>query len=153
MDHTDYFSSSTASSTSGSWPRVSLTRNERIIPDTPLYFSVGGEFAGMLSHGSDTAVPDSNYNRDVNRIDFTPQVRFPFKRWQWFFVPPAPRLFVILSAVERSLPPLKMPPKLETKPPNRGTTKTLARLENSPPPQATPHVSTASYHTRHKGLN
>ena len=77
VDHTDYFSSSTASSTSGSWPRVSLTRNERIIPDTPLYFSVGGEFAGMLNHGGDTTVPESSYNRDVNRVDFTPQVRFP----------------------------------------------------------------------------
>jgi LPS-assembly protein len=86
VDHTDYFSSSTASSTSGSWPRVSLTRNERIIPDTPLYFAVGGEYASMLNHGGDTAVPDSNYNRDVGRIDFSPQVRFPFKRWQWFTV-------------------------------------------------------------------
>jgi LPS-assembly protein len=86
VDHTDYFSSSTASSTSGSWPRVSLSRNERLIPDTPLYFSVGGEFAGMLNHGGDTTVPESSYNRDVNRVDFTPQVRFPFKRWQWFTV-------------------------------------------------------------------
>jgi LPS-assembly protein len=86
VDHTDYFSSSTASSTSGSWPRVSLTRNERIIPDTPLYFSVGGEYAGMLNHGGDTTVPESTYNRDVTRVDFTPQVRFPFKRWQWFTV-------------------------------------------------------------------
>jgi LPS-assembly protein len=86
VDHTDYFSSSTASSTSGSWPRVALTRNERVIPDTPLYFSVGGEYAGMLNHGGDTAVPDSTYNSDVNRIDFTPQVRFPFKKWQWFTV-------------------------------------------------------------------
>ena len=86
VDHTDYFSSSTASSTSGSWPRLALTRNERVIPDTPLYFSAGGEYAGMLNHGGDTAVPDSTYNRDVNRIDFTPQVRFPFKKWQWFTV-------------------------------------------------------------------
>jgi LPS-assembly protein len=86
VDHTDYFSSSTASSTSGSWPRVTFSRNERLIPDTPLYFSAGGEYASMLNHGSDTAVPDSSYNRDVNRVDFTPQVRFPFKKWQWFTV-------------------------------------------------------------------
>ena len=65
---------------------MSLTRNERIIPDTPLSFSVGGEYAGMLNHGGDTAVPESSYNRDVSRVDFTPQVRFPFKRWQWFTV-------------------------------------------------------------------
>jgi LPS-assembly protein len=86
LDHTDYFSSATASSTSGSWPRLSLARNERLIPDTPLYFSVNGEYASMLNHGGDTEVPDSNYNRDVNRVDFTPQVRFPFKKWQWFTI-------------------------------------------------------------------
>ena len=86
VDHTDYFSSSTASSTSGSWPKVSFTRNERLIPDTPLYFSVGGEYASMLNHGGDTTNPATSYNRDVNRIDFTPQVRFPFKKWQWFTI-------------------------------------------------------------------
>ena len=55
MDHTDYFSSATASSTSGSWPRVSFTRNERLIPGTPLYFSAGGEYASLLrsSQGHD----------------------------------------------------------------------------------------------------
>ena len=63
VDHTDYFSSSTASSTSGSWPRVALTRNERLIPDTPLYFSVGGEYASMLEARRRHRVPDSSYNR------------------------------------------------------------------------------------------
>jgi LPS-assembly protein len=86
VDHTDYFSSSTSSSTSGSWPRISLSRNERLIPDTPLYFSVGGEYASMLNHGGDTNDPATSYNRDVNRVDFAPQVRFPFKKWQWFTV-------------------------------------------------------------------
>jgi lipopolysaccharide assembly outer membrane protein LptD (OstA) len=86
LDHTDYFGSATASSTSGNWPRVSFARNERLIPDTPLYFSVGAEYVGLLNHGGDTAAPENDYNRDVTRYDVTPQVRFPFKKWQWFTV-------------------------------------------------------------------
>jgi len=86
VDHTEYFSSTTASATSGSWPRVALTRNEKLIPGTPLYFSAGGEYAGLLRHAQDTSDPVNDYNQDVTRLDFTPQVRFPFKKWQWFTV-------------------------------------------------------------------
>jgi LPS-assembly protein len=87
LDHTDYFSTSTASSTSGSWPRVSFARNERLIPGTPLYFSVGGEYASLLRNSEDTSpTTPSSFNEDVTRLDFTPQVRFPFKKWQWFTV-------------------------------------------------------------------
>jgi LPS-assembly protein len=87
MDHTDYFSTPTASSTSGSWPRVSFTRNERLIPDTPLYFSAAAEYVTLLRSSRDTN-PDSlsSFNQDVTRLDFAPQVRFPFKKWQWFTV-------------------------------------------------------------------
>ncbi len=85
VDHTDYFSSQTASSTSGSWPKIALTRNERLIPGTPMYFSVGGEYASLLKNSEDTSNGFS-YNQDVSRVDFTPQVRFPFKKWQWFTV-------------------------------------------------------------------
>jgi LPS-assembly protein len=85
VDHTDYFSSQTASSTTGNWPKVALSRNERLIPGTPMYFSVGGEYASLLKNSLDTS-NGFGYNQDVNRLDFTPQVRFPFKRWQWFTV-------------------------------------------------------------------
>ena len=85
VDHTDYFSSATSSSTSGSWPKVALTRNERLIPGTPMYFSVGGEYASLLKNSLDTAT-GLGFNQDVTRLDFTPQVRFPFKKWQWFTV-------------------------------------------------------------------
>jgi LPS-assembly protein len=87
VDHTDYFSSPTSSTTSGSWPRVSFTRNERLIPGTPLYFSVGSEYANLLRNSQDTDPNnESHFNEDVNRLDFNPQVRFPFKKWQWFTV-------------------------------------------------------------------
>jgi hypothetical protein len=50
-----------------------------------MYFSVGGEYASLLKNSEDTS-NGFNYNQDVSRVDFTPQVRFPFKRWQWFTV-------------------------------------------------------------------
>ena len=86
VDHTDSFSSETASATYGSWPRISFSRNERVIPGTPLYFSVGSEYASLLRSAKDTLDPTSGYNQDVTRLDFNPQIRFPFKKWQWFTV-------------------------------------------------------------------
>jgi len=85
-EHTDSFSSQTASATYGSWPRISFSRNERLIPGTPLYFSAGAEYAGLLRSAKDTSDPTAGYNQDVNRFDFSPQIRFPFKKWQWFTV-------------------------------------------------------------------
>jgi len=85
-DHTDSFSSDTASTTYGSWPRVSFARNERQIAGTPLYFSMGSEYATLLKSAKDTTDPTSGYNQDVSRFDLSPQIRFPFKQWQWFTV-------------------------------------------------------------------
>ena len=86
FDHTDSFSSETASTTYGSWPKISLTRNERLIPGTPLYFSAGTEYASLLRNAKDTLNPTGDYSQDVTRLDFNPQIRFPFKQWQWFTV-------------------------------------------------------------------
>ena len=83
VDHREYFFSQTSSSVSGSWPRVGVTRNERPIPGTPLYFSANGEYANILSDRKDTGV---QIDLGRPRLDFLPQVRFPFKKWQWFTV-------------------------------------------------------------------
>lgn len=83
LDHNEYFYSQTSSTVSGSWPRVGVSRNERPVPHTPFYFSTGGEYAHILSdrrNGSD------EIDLGLTRLDFTPQVRFPFKKWQWFTV-------------------------------------------------------------------
>jgi LPS-assembly protein len=86
VDHTDSFSSNTQSATYGSWPRIAFARNERLIPGTPLYFSVGSEYASLLRSAKDTENPANGYNQDVTRLDLSPQIRFPFKKWQWFTV-------------------------------------------------------------------
>jgi LPS-assembly protein len=89
----EYFNTSTTSSLSGSWPRVTFSRNERPIEGTPAYFSVTTDAARFIreSRGS---VTDSTTNEThdvttdfgLSRFDLAPVIRYPFKRWQWFTV-------------------------------------------------------------------
>ena len=85
MDHREYFfGDGRSSSLSGNWPRISVTRNERPLLGTPLYFSAGGEYVYQLRSAlTNDVVTDS---RSLSRVDFNPQVRYPFKKWQWFTV-------------------------------------------------------------------
>ncbi len=85
IDHREYFFGDGKSSTlSGNWPRIGVTRNERPLLGTPLYFSAGGEYVYQLRSAiTNDVVTDS---RSLGRVDFSPQVRYPFKKWQWFTV-------------------------------------------------------------------
>jgi LPS-assembly protein len=84
FDRNEYFQTQTSSGVTGSAPRVSVARNERpLFPNAPVYFSATGEFARLeKEQRSETAVIDHG----LTRIDFNPQIRYPFKRWQWFTV-------------------------------------------------------------------
>jgi LPS-assembly protein len=83
VDQIEYFSSQTSSQLTGSWPRINVLRNERPIGDTALYFSSGGEVAHILS---DFRSGGTSFDQSLTRLDFSPQVRFPFTRLQWFTV-------------------------------------------------------------------
>jgi LPS-assembly protein len=83
VDQIEYFSSQTISSLAGSWPRVMVSRNERPIPNTPFYLSTSGEFAHILS---DLRSGGTSFDQSLTRVDFSPQIRFPFTRFQWFTV-------------------------------------------------------------------
>ena len=83
IDHSEYFYSATSSTLSGNLPRVSLSRNERPLFDTPLYVSATTEYVHSLrSSDNNGEVSDSS----LSRIDFNPQIRYPFKKWQWFTI-------------------------------------------------------------------
>ena len=83
LDHSEYFYNLTDSVLSGSWPRVSFTRNERPILNSPVYLSVSTEYARMLR---DSKTADIEVNTGLSRFDISPQIRYPFKKWQWFTV-------------------------------------------------------------------
>jgi LPS-assembly protein len=81
FNRTETFFNQTSSTVLGQSPRIVVTRNERPVPNTPLYVSVGGDYARILSIGRD---PEREIDRGLSRLNFSPQVRFPFKKWQWF---------------------------------------------------------------------
>ena len=93
MDHSEYFSSLTSSYLAGTLPRVSFTRNERPILNSPAYFSISTEYVNTLrASKSGTTDPVSGVtvvdvvDTGLNRLDVVPQIRYPFKKWQWFTV-------------------------------------------------------------------
>ena len=89
LDHSEYFYSTNDSALSGSWPRVSLNRNERPLFGSALYFSASTEYAHLL-RDSRLTDPTTGITTDIDsgltRIDVSPQIRYPFKKWQWFTV-------------------------------------------------------------------
>jgi LPS-assembly protein len=83
FDHTEYFYDTTRSVLSGTWPRVSFMRNERPILNSPAYFSLSSEVAHILRNQTTN---DVVVDTSLGRFDIAPQIRYPFKRWQWFTV-------------------------------------------------------------------
>jgi LPS-assembly protein len=92
FDHSEYFYGVNNFALSGSGPRVDLTRNERPLFGSPVYFSAGGEYVNLLREntspvdGNDPTGPVNRTNTGLSRLDFNPQVRYPFKKWEWFTV-------------------------------------------------------------------
>jgi LPS-assembly protein len=89
LDRNEYFYNTTQSALSGSWPRVSVNRNERPLAGSALYFSASTEYAHLL-RDSRTTDSSTGVTTDIDsgltRIDVSPQIRYPFKKWQWFTV-------------------------------------------------------------------
>ena len=93
LDYLEYFFDPTNSSVSGSWPRIGISRGERPIGDSPLYFSVNGEVARLLrqskvstTDATTGATTATDIDTGLGRFDVAPQIRYPFKQWQWFTV-------------------------------------------------------------------
>src|SRR5262249_50718918 len=92
IDHSEYSFNSTSSSLSGTLPHLTLARSERPIGGTPAYFSVAGDFAHMLRESRTTATDTTgqstttSVDSGLSRVDFAPQLRYPFKQWAWFTV-------------------------------------------------------------------
>jgi hypothetical protein len=67
-------------------------RNERPIGNSQLYYSVGSEYVSLLRSTSNTtpgASPTAPaittiLESGLTRLDVNPQIRYPFKKWQWF---------------------------------------------------------------------
>jgi LPS-assembly protein len=85
-DYNEYFTSQSTSGVVGNSPRITLARNERPLfgANSPIYFSANTEFVheDRQTKQDNVVIDDSG----VSRFDFSPQIRYPFKKWQWFTV-------------------------------------------------------------------
>jgi LPS-assembly protein len=134
FDRTEYFSDLTNSYVAGNMPRVSFTRNERPILDSPAYFSMSGEFLKSI-RATNIGVPDPVTNTTairtddtgLTRIDVAPQIRYPFKKWQWFTVNST--LSWRETYYSRSYEPTADPTVLPTKIVDTGLNRTLYTMQ------------------------
>ena len=78
-DRTDYFYTATSLTTYGSLPRVNISRPERPIAESPVYFGVQGEYVTLLR--SSTVDDVKTQDQGLTRFDVAPTVRVPFNRW------------------------------------------------------------------------
>jgi LPS-assembly protein len=93
VNHTEYFSGLTTSALSGTGPQIDFNRSERPLFGSDVYFSLATEYANLLreSHSQTVdpttgATTNVDVNAGLSRFDLTPQIRYPFKKWQWFTV-------------------------------------------------------------------
>ena len=83
-DRSEQFSNATDSSLLGTSPRVSVNRGERpLYRNSPVYFAIGSEY---VRYERETRRAEEVFDTGLGRFDLNPQVRYPFKRWQWFTV-------------------------------------------------------------------
>ena len=74
-------------SLSGSWPRVVAHAQRAAVARTRrVYFSVGTEFAAARCARRIDDGDRRPTTSGLSRFDFAPQIRYPFKKWQWFTV-------------------------------------------------------------------
>jgi LPS-assembly protein len=91
FDRNEYFSSADSSVVAGNAPRIYFARSERpIVSGSQLYFGAGSEFVSFdrVSKAPPPAPSSAPviYDSSLSRLDVSPQLRYPFKRLQWFTV-------------------------------------------------------------------
>lgn len=90
FNRTEYFTAvsgtSTSSQVQGTSPQISLTRSERQLFGSAVYFGATGEVSHLdrLTKTDDVIVAGGN--RSLSRFDVTPQLRYPFKKFPFFTV-------------------------------------------------------------------
>ncbi len=83
-DRSDWFSNETSYTTTGSLPRVWVTRAEQALGKSKLYFGVNGEYVTMVRSVTTNDVKTSD--QGLSRFDVTPTLRIPFTKWPFFTV-------------------------------------------------------------------
>ena len=74
VDHRESFPTTTDSTLTGSWPRISFTRNERPILDSPAYFSITNEYFRELRESNSSVTDPVTGVVTTNDLDTGPEV-------------------------------------------------------------------------------
>ena len=83
LDRSQFFFNADDSTVTGALPRITVSRGEQPIRKWPIYFGVTGEYAAMVRQ---TISADSTLDSGLQRIDATPTVRFPWRKFPFFTV-------------------------------------------------------------------
>jgi LPS-assembly protein len=83
-DRVDIFYSATSHVTNGSLPRVNISRPERPIGGSRVYFGVNGETVSLVRSTTQNEV--KTQDQGLTRLDVNPTFRFPFNRWPFLGV-------------------------------------------------------------------
>jgi LPS-assembly protein len=84
LEQRDIFDGPTRLTRDGNLPRVTLSRGERPIGKSQLYFGVTGEYVTFVRKALDQEV--TLFDQGLTRLDVTPTLRIPFTKWQFFTV-------------------------------------------------------------------
>ena len=80
----DYFDFENTLTQTGALPRVTVSRGERAIGTSPLYFGVSGEYVNVVRN---TIAADVEVRtQGLSRMDVNPTLRVPFTRWPFLTV-------------------------------------------------------------------
>ena len=79
-DREEFFTGTTVSSVRGSSPRLNVTRPDRLIANSPLYFGVGTEYVHLVTQNTNSDATPPVTSATVDRLDVQPVLRFPFTK-------------------------------------------------------------------------
>jgi LPS-assembly protein len=84
FDRREYFTGQENSVLTGTAPRISVSRGDRpLYRNAAAYFSMSSEF---VQFDRQSRTGDAVTDTGLARFDVSPQIRYPFKRWQWFTI-------------------------------------------------------------------
>jgi LPS-assembly protein len=79
-DWSEYFSGTTNSAVTGSTPRLQVSKGERPLFGSLIYFSANGEYVRLVRQYK---AGDSVTDNGLTRLDFAPVLRVPFTKLRW----------------------------------------------------------------------
>jgi lipopolysaccharide assembly outer membrane protein LptD (OstA) len=82
-ERSETFFGTDSSTLNGATPRVTLSRGERPIGRSPVYFSFNSDYSHLLRENRNATTLQDN---GLDRLDLLPLVRFPFTRWPFLTI-------------------------------------------------------------------